>query len=184
MRLDPNRTWQGVEARLGGERDPVVRRNLELVLAHMRAEARGDIDGVLETLGPRPRYITHALPGVPQMNPEGSLEAVREFYRLTILETGAHRLEFDCSRVVADREAVVTEGVMRMAYPGRTLRAMGTQVDDEGAFYLYEAAMCVLWPIDPASGRLRGEETWTAGDGFAGIAGRKIRAADIAPLRG
>ena len=33
-------------------------------------------------------------------------------------------------RVIADRDCVVTEGVMRMAYPGATLKAQGIEVDD------------------------------------------------------
>ena len=40
MKLDPNRTWKLVEKRLADERDPTLRRNLELVLAHMKAEAK------------------------------------------------------------------------------------------------------------------------------------------------
>ena len=64
------------------------------------------------------------------MNPTGSKDAVRAFYDLTIIQTGAHQLELNCDRVIADHEAVMTEGVMRMAYPGRTLAAMGIEVDD------------------------------------------------------
>ena len=39
MKLDPSKTWRLVEARLARERDPRRRRNLETVLAHMKAEA-------------------------------------------------------------------------------------------------------------------------------------------------
>ena len=48
--IDPNRTWAKVEERLAVETDPVLRRNLETVLEHMKAEAVGDIDGLLATL--------------------------------------------------------------------------------------------------------------------------------------
>jgi hypothetical protein len=182
MKLDPNKTWKLVEQRLERERDAVVRRNLELVLAHMKAEAKGDIEGVVATLIEKPRYLTHDLPDAEAMNPRGSKDAVRAFYDLTIVQTGAHRCELDCERVVADRESVVTEGVMRMAYPGRTLAAMGIEVDDPDAYYLYQTRMCVVWPVDPEAGKLVGEETYTGTDGFAGIAGRKIAPEEIAPL--
>ncbi len=182
MKLDPNKTWKRVEERLARENDAVVRRNLELVLAHMKAEAKGDIEGVLETLTEKPRYVTHDLPGVEAMNPEGSRNAVRAFYDLTIIQTGAHRLELDCDRVIADRESVMTEGVMRIAYPGRTLAAMGIEVDDPDAYYLFETRMGVVWPVDAESGKLVGEETYTGTDGFAGIAERKITEEDIVPL--
>jgi hypothetical protein len=182
MKLDPNKTWQGVEARLAREEDPIVRQNLELVLAHMQAEAKGDIEGVVDTLTETPRYLAHDVPGMEAMNPKGSKDAVRAFYDLTIIQTGAHQLEFDCDRVIADRDAVMTEGVMRMAYPGRTLAAMGIEVDDPDAFYIYQARMSVVWPVDHESGKLIGEETYTGTDGFGGIADRKIGAEDIVPL--
>lgn len=183
MKLNPNNTWKLVEARLERESDPVVRRNLELVLQHMKCEAHGDIDGVVETLTEKPRYVTHDLPGTPEMNPQGSRDDVRAFYDLTIIQTGAHQLELDCERVIADRDAVVTEGVMRMAYPGRTLAAMGIEVDDPDALYLFQTRMSVVWPVDAAEGKLIGEETYTGTDGFEGIAQRKIDREDIVPLK-
>jgi hypothetical protein len=67
---------------------------------------------------------------------------------------------------------------MRIAYPGRTLRAMGIDVDDADAYYLYEARMATLWPFDE-QGLASGEDTYTGGDGFAGIAERKLAAEDI-----
>lgn len=182
MKLDPNRTWKLVEEKMAAESDPVVRRNLELVFQHMQAEAKGDIEGVVATLTDAPRYLAHDVPDSEAMNPNGSKDAVRAFYDLTIIQTGAHQLELDCDRVIADRDAVLTEGVMRMAYPGRTLAAMGIEVDDPDAYYLYETRMSVVWPVDSEAGKLIGEETYTGTDGFEGIADRKITPADIVPL--
>jgi hypothetical protein len=182
-KLDPNKTWSLVEKRLAEETDPILRRNLELVLEHMKREAEGDIEGVVATLVEKPKYVMHDDPSNPIMNPEGSKDAVRAFYDATIVQTGAHRLELACDRVIVDRDAVLTEGVMRMAYPGRTLLAMGIEVDDPDAYYLYEARMGVVWPVDRAEGKLVGEESYTGGDGFAGIAERKIAESDIAALR-
>ena len=182
MRIDPNRTWKLVEKRLADERDPTLRRNLELVLAHMKAEARADIEGVVATLTERPRYITYANPDDPILNPTGSKDAVRRFYDATIVQTGAHRLEFACDRVIVDADSVFTEGIMRMAYPGATLRAMGIEVDDPSAYYVAESRMGVVWPVDPAEERLTGEEVYSGRDPFAGIAQRKISLADIAAI--
>ena len=182
MKLNPNNTWRLVQERMENEQDPKIRRNLELVLQHMKTEAQGDIEGVVATLSDQPRYVTHDVPGDEAMNPSGSKDAVRAFYDMTIVQTGAHRLEFACDRVIADRESVMTEGLMRMAYPGRTLAAMGVEVDDPEAYYLYQSRMCVVWPVDPGSGMLFGEETYTGTDGFEGIADRKITEDDIVPL--
>ena len=95
---------------------------------------------------------------------------------------GAHRLEFDCDRVIVDEGSVFTEGMMRMAYPGKTLQAMGIEIDDPDAYYLSETRMGVVWPHDPEEDRLTGEEVYSAGDGFEGIAARKIDLADVVEL--
>ena len=182
MRIDPNKTWRLVERRLADEADLTRRRNLELVLAHMQAEARADIEGVVATLCSRPKYVMHSDPDNEPMNPDGSRDAVRAFYDLTIVRTGAHRLEFDVDRVVVDEGAVFTEGVMRMAYPGATLAAQGIEVDDVDAFYVAESRMGIVWPLDPEEGLLTGEEVYSTGNAFEGIAERKITLADIAPV--
>ena len=182
-KLDPNNTWKLVEQRLSKETDPTLRRNLELVLEHMQCEAKADIEGVVAKLVEKPRYVMHDTPDDPLMNPNGSKDAVRAFYDATIVQTGAHRLELDCDRVIVDKGAVVTEGIMRMAYPGRTLEAMGIDVDDPDAYYLSEARMGVVWPVDPVEEKLTGEEVYSSGDNFVGIADRKISLDDIAAIR-
>jgi hypothetical protein len=175
--IDPNKTWAKVEERLATETDPILRRNLAVVLEHMQAEARGDLEGLIATLAPDVHY--HAYGAGEAGSPRG-VDGVRRFYE-DFIASGATRLEFEIDRLVVDRDCVLTEGIMRMAYPGRTLAARGVAVDDPDAFYLYEARMATLWPLD-AEGRVRGEDTYTGGDGFAGIADRKLAPEDIAPL--
>ena len=182
MQLNPNLTWKLVEKRYLDEKNPMHRRNLELVLAHMKAEARADIEGVVATLTEKPRYRTYGNEGNAVMNPEGSKDAVRAFYDATIVQTGAHRLEFACDRVIVDDDAVFTEGVMRMAYPGKTLIGMGIEVDDPAAYYLSEYRMGVVWPVDHDEDRLTGEEVYSAGNGFESIGSRKISLSDISEL--
>jgi hypothetical protein len=174
--IDQAVTWAKVEERLATETDPVLRRNLEIVLAHMRAEAEGDLDGLLATLSDDVAYHAYSVPDLPEVNPVGKA-GVRKFYS-DFIASGATKLQLDIDRLVVDRDCVLTEGTMRMAYPGRTLAARGITVDDPDAFYLYETRMAVLWPLDE-HGLVLGEDTYTSGDGFAGIAGRKLRAGDI-----
>lgn len=178
MRLDPTKIWQLLEERLATETDPVNRRNLELVIAHGRAEAALDLDGVLATLCPTPRYVARNSPDVPLLNPT-STEGVRAFYQATIVDTDAHRIEHDVDRVIVDHGGVFTEGEISIAYPGRILMARGIEVADPDAYYLYRTRMAIVWPVDPVTGLLVGEESWAAGDGFAGIADRRIDLADI-----
>jgi ketosteroid isomerase-like protein len=173
--IDQAVTWRKVEERLAVETDPILRRNLEVVLAHMKSESAGDIDGLLDTLSDDVHYHAYGAPD-PASSPVGK-DGVRGFYE-RFVASGAGRLQLDIDRLVVDQDCVLTEGVMRMAYPGRTLQAMGITVDDPDAHYLYEARMATLWPFD-ADGKVLGEDTYTGSDGFAGIADRKLDEADI-----
>lgn len=47
--IDQRVTWRAVEERLATETDPVLRRNLELLLQHMHAEATLDMDRLMAT---------------------------------------------------------------------------------------------------------------------------------------
>jgi limonene-1,2-epoxide hydrolase len=143
--------WQKVADRLAGESDPVLRRNLGTVLAHMQAEAAGDLDALLATLTEDCAYRSHAQPGVAESNPVGK-DQVRSLYEQMYVP-GAMSISFDVDRVVADAETVVTEGTMRVAHP------------DGGESYLYEARTVVLWPMDE-NGLARGEESYSSADGF------------------
>jgi hypothetical protein len=141
----------------------------------MKAEMAGDVDGLLVTLSDDVAYHAYGNDD-PVSNPVGR-DQVRAFYD-RFIGSGAGQLQLDVDRLVVDRDCILTEGLMRIAYPGRTLRAMGIEVDDGDAYYLYEARMATLWPFDE-NGLARGEDTYTGGDGFAGIADRKLAPDDI-----
>jgi hypothetical protein len=103
--------------------------------------------------------------------------AVQRFYE-DFAAGGAEKLQHDLDRLVVDKHCILTEGVMRMAWPGTTLVAMGIEVDDPGADYLYETRMAILWPLDD-DGLFIGEDSYVGGDGFEGIANRKIDPDDV-----
>ena len=174
--IDQAVTWRKVEERLETETDPILRRNLETA-------ARPHEVGVGRRHRRPARHARRrrALPRVrctrPAQQPVRARTACARFYE-RFVASGAGRLQLDIDRLVVDRDCILTEGVMRMAYPGRTLQAMGIEVDDPDAHYLYEARMATLWPFD-ADGKVLGEDTYTGSDGFAGIAERKLDEADI-----
>ena len=168
--LDITRTWAAVDERLASETDPVLRQRLEMLRRHMVAESAGDLDELMATLAPSPSY--HAYGDESGASSPHGTAAVRTFYE-NFIASGATKLEFDIDRLVVDRHCILTEGVMKMAWPGRTLQHRGIEVDDPDAFYLYEARMATLWPFDDA-GMILGEDTYTGADGFAGIAERKL----------
>ena len=174
--IDQRVTWAKVEERLVTETDPVLRRNLEMLLQHQLAEASLDMEKLMATVSEHAHYHMHSIP-----NGAGDVigkSAVQKFYE-DFAASGAEKLQLDTEWLVVDRHCIVTEGLMRMAYPGSTLAARGFPIDDPSAFYLYEARMCVLWPIGP-DGLFTGEDTYTASDGFAGIEHRKLSSKDVA----
>jgi ketosteroid isomerase-like protein len=176
MKIDPSKTWRRVEARLARESDPRRREILETVLAHMKAEAEGDLEGLMATVAEDAAY--HAWGAEDAfMSPQGK-EAVRQFYG-AFVGAGTQRLEFDVDRLLVDEDGVLTEGVMRIAYPGNLLRLMGHAADDADAFYLFEARMAIVWPMD-ADAKVLGEDSYVAGDGFEGILNRKLAPEDLA----
>jgi SnoaL-like domain len=175
--IDQRRTWEKVEQRLAVETDPILRRNLETLLQHMQAEAALDMEKLLATVSENARYQNFAQGGA---GPEGKAE-VRDFYE-TFAASGAEKLQHDLDRLVVDKHCILTEGVMRMAWPGTTLIGMGIEVDDPDADYLYEARMAILWPLDD-DGLFIGEDTYVGGDGFDGIADRRLDRDDIVLYR-
>jgi hypothetical protein len=176
--IDQRLTWSKVEQRLATETDPILRRNLELLLQHQRAEAALDMEMLMATVSEHAHYHMHSIPsGAADVVGKSS---VQKFYE-DFAASGADKLQLDTEWLVVDRHCIVTEGIMRMAYPGSTLAARGVPVDDPDAFYLYESRMCILWPIGD-DGLFTGEDTYNASDGFVGIENRKLDPADIARL--
>jgi hypothetical protein len=176
--IDQRVTWAKVEERLETEADPELRRNLELLLQHQIAEASLDMEKLMATVSEHAHYHMHSI-----ANGAGDLvgkSAVQKFYE-DFAASGAQKLQLDTEWLVVDRHCIVTEGTMRMAYPGSTLAARGVPVDDVDASYLYEARMCVLWPIGE-DGLFTGEDTYTSTDGFIGIEHRKLSPSDIATI--
>ena len=105
-RIDPTKTWQKVEERLAREKDGRKRQLLENVLAHMKAETAGDIDGLMATLAPDPRYHQWGA-SPPDHGPKGR-DAVEQFYR-DFVASGATNLEYDVERLVVDDDCIVTK---------------------------------------------------------------------------
>jgi hypothetical protein len=175
--IDQYLTWRKVEERLAAETDAVLRRNLELLLTHMKSEAGLDLEVLMSTVSENAHYQNF---GNGPAGPVGKA-AVRKFYE-DFIASGAYKLHHDIDRLVVDRHCIVTEGTMRMAWPGRTLLAQGIDVDDPEADYLFEAHMAILWPLDD-EGLFIGEDSYVGGNGFDGIADRKIDPADVALYR-
>ncbi len=161
--IEPHRTWRLVEQRLVGEADPRRRQILEVTLDHMNAEATADWERLIGTLAPNPEY--HTWGSSPADNGPKGLDGVMAFYQ-AFLDAGCDVLHHDITRIIADEHGVVTEGEMRIAYPGWVVAARGIDVPEVEAYYLYQCRMLIVWEYDE-NAKLLCEDSYTTGDGFA-----------------
>lgn len=151
-------SWRLLTERAAAESDHRRRVNLEVVARHVREEVRGDVPALMATLVPEPCYEVWGASGSPA--PQGH-EQVKAFYEASI-EIGKNRLEYELSRVVADEDTVLTDGIFRHAYRGDMLVRRGLlkaeEVDTFG-WYLVEYRAAIIWPIS-ADGLIEGERMY------------------------
>jgi hypothetical protein len=156
--IDPTKTYRLIEKRIAKTTNSRHLLMLNRLLQHAMGEAKLDLDLVMSTLCPNPRYIAWGAPA--DMSPVGR-EAVRAFYEDTIVKGGQAFLELDMDRVVVDDETIVTEGDFRAIYHGADAATRGFPADDPTAFYLLKLRMLIVWPFD-AEGFIIGEESYSA----------------------
>jgi hypothetical protein len=144
MDFDQAISWRGLEERLERTTDPRHRRMLETVIEHAKAESRGDVDGLMATLGDDPQY--HFWSGGTDWGPKGA-DGVRAYYE-GFVASGAGFFESYKARIVVDDDNVVTESVMRGIVPGRVAQQRGYAISDVNAHYLVTARTAIFWPFD------------------------------------
>lgn len=160
--IDPTLTFRLVKERLAVEENPRLRQVLEATLDHMEAEATGDFERLIATLAPNPEY--HRWGSSPTENGAKGRAAVEAFYR-DFIASGCDVLHHDIDRLTVDTHTIVTEGEIRIAYPGKVLAAQGMPLDDEDAYYLFRSRMCIVWVYDDDA-KLLAEDAYSTGDGF------------------
>jgi hypothetical protein len=144
MDFDQAISWRGLEERLARTTNPRHRQMLQTVIDHAQAESRGDVDGLMATLGDDPQY--HFWSGGTDWGPKGA-DGVRRYYE-DFVASGAGFFESYKARVVVDDDNVVTESVMRGIVPGRVAQQRGYAIPDIDAHYLVSARTAIFWPFD------------------------------------
>ena len=129
MEFDQGISWRNLEERLARTDNPRHRQMLQTVIDHAKAEANGDVDGLMATLCDDPQY--HFWSGGNDWGPKGK-EAVRAYYE-DFVASGAGFFESYKTRIVVDDDNVVTESVMRQLVPGRVAQQRGYTIPDVDA---------------------------------------------------
>lgn len=156
--IDPTITWKPLEERLARTTDPRHRQVLEIVLEHMKEEAKPDLDGLMRTLASNPAY--HFWNAGQDVGPK-TTEGVRAYYA-AFVESQSNVLEFAIDRLYVDDDGLLTEGYLRQIYPGTYAAQLGFPIDDPAGDYLIEFRQLIVWPVD-ASGKILGEDSYHSG---------------------
>jgi hypothetical protein len=159
MDFDQGITWYGLEDKLARTTNPRHRQMLQTVIDHAQAETRGDVDGLMATLGDDPQY--HFWSGGKDWGPKG-LDGVRKYYEDFVV-SGAGFFESEKVRLVVDDDNVVTESVMRQLVPGRIARQRGYEVPDIDGHYIVTARTAIFWPFDESC-TLTAEDSYGSSD--------------------
>ena len=173
--IDPRKNWAMPEKVLAEESDPRRRQILETLIAHGRAESMPDFEALMATVSPRAHYRSYAAPGSAENeanSPKGK-EGVAAYYT-GIVQSGCPYIEHDIERRAVGKDTLTTEGILRLAYPGSVLGAMGIEVPDSEGYYLYEQRLLIVWEFDE-DGLVICEDSYSGGGVcFEGIADRPI----------
>jgi SnoaL-like domain len=156
--IDPEQTWVPMEERLARTTNERHRQVLGIVIEHMKAEAEPDMDRLMATLSPEPDY--HFWIAGQDMGPKGT-EGVHAYYT-AFAESGANVLVFDIERIAVDDDCVMTEGWLKVIYPGVAAQQIGVDVDDPDGDYLVVFRQLINWPID-ADGLILAEDAYHTG---------------------
>jgi hypothetical protein len=179
LKIDQNLTWTTLEDRLATETNPTCRRILQLVIDHVKAEARRDLDAIFDTLIEHPVYKSLNRPQDPRFNPPATREGILDYYQAVIFEAFGDRLQVRWDRIIVDEHSCLTEGECLQAFPGSALAPFGVEGADGDALYLGKFRACVIWGYDHAEERLVGEYVYESGNPFDGILDRRIEVEDI-----
>jgi hypothetical protein len=174
-KFDITKTNVAIERLLEVTENPRHRFLLQAYYRHRYLEIAGRYEEIFtpEMTVENPVYHFHTL-GVSQTL-EGK-DAVESLYRQWT-ETGQCVMCVEEEQVaVADNFVASVETPGYQFMPGKVLRALGFDVDDENAMYVYKVFQEMFWPYDDR-GRLIGEDVWEVDPSKAEII--KLDPADV-----
>jgi hypothetical protein len=156
LQFDQSIGWEALEKRLAETESPRQRRLIQVVIDHARAEAVGDIDGLMATLVAEPEY--HFWGSGGDRGPKGAA-GVRAYYE-DYVSSGAAILESRKDRIAVDDSTIIHEGVISTLVSWDIAKARGYAIPEERGHYLVRMRSVILWSFDEA-GLALGEDAYT-----------------------
>jgi len=121
-------------------------------------------------MSPEPVYHSY---GAPADGGPKDREQTRDFY-LSIFDGGSNVMELQVDRLSVDDWGIAGDGMIHIIYPGKGISAMGFEIDDEDAQYLFSARQAFFLPY--VDGLMAGEDTYID---WAGVRIAKLAPADV-----
>jgi hypothetical protein len=149
--------WQDLEARLAETDSPRQRTLIQNVIDHAKAEAAGDIDGLMKTLVAEPRYHFWSARG--DTGPKG-YDGVRSYYE-AFVRSGAAILQSKKDRIAVDDRTIIHEGTISTLASWEIAKARGYAIPEDRGHYLLHMRSVILWSFDD-EGLAFGEDSYSA----------------------
>ena len=171
MDFDQSTIWRALEERRARTENPRHRQLLSVVIAHGKAEAARDLDGLMATLVADPQY--HFWSNGKDHGPKG-YDAVRNYYAAFVMSGGAV-FESPKERIVVDDDTISHEGTLSTLVSGTIAKARGYKVPDESGHYVVRIRNVVYWSFNE-EGLALGEDAYSQmdPDDFERVANDKL----------
>jgi hypothetical protein len=153
--FDQTRGWKALEERLAATDNPRHRQLIQTVINHAKAEAVGDLDGLMDTLVADPQYHFWGPRG--DSGPKGQ-DGVRAYYEAYI-NSGAAILQSPKERIIVDDWSICHEGVISTLLSWDLAKARGYAIPEDGGHYIVHMHVVILWTFDD-NGRAFGEDSY------------------------
>lgn len=163
--FDPHSSWLALRERAASTDNELHRALLSRVADHMEAEIKGQLEPLMATLDPNPKYHFWRV-GPENMILDG-YDAVADFYTNMFANRG-NQFHVVCERIFVEDTGVITEGKVRQVYKSADLAAMGVTTSQgqnlaDHELWLSNAQLITVWPAAPEA-RLVGEDIYFGED--------------------
>lgn len=151
--LDSYRAVRDVESRIAVEHDPRHRHMLGVFRDHLAGEAAADVDAVMATLIPEPRFRHFAF-GVERTTQQGQA-ATHSHYSLVLGNPSERRLD----RILVDDNTIFVDGINYMVMNGAQVTDLTDRVPDSSAErYMLRLRIATVVPFE--GGLMAGEDNY------------------------
>jgi hypothetical protein len=157
VRIQPAKSLEAIDELLAKTTNPDHRQMLENFKAHLTAEIACDIEGIMATMSPHPRY--HPNYPAPDLWHVDGREQNRAMYQ-KIFDEGSSVIQLEGARLAVADWGIAGDGVQHTIIPGKVMVERGATVDDEDAYYLSSIRIAFFLPYE--NGLMTGEDSYRA----------------------